>query len=230
VREVRLGDLCSIRSGGTPSRSIQSYYGGQIPWAKISDIEACNGEIFETEESITETGLAAIRGRIFPQGTLLFAIYGSIGKMAFCGRAIATNQAILGIEVPSESAIEPRYLYRYLESCRDVLINDGIGITQKNLSAGYIRDLKIPLPPLPEQRRIAGILDQADALRRLRRQSLSRLSDLGQAIFFEMFGSEDRFVELKEIVKVSSGDGLTAKAQNGGRFPVFGGNGINRVA
>jgi type I restriction enzyme S subunit len=58
----------------------------------------------------------------------------------------------------------------------------------KGITLGVLRGLKIPLPPLPEQRRIAGILDQADALRRLRRQSLSRLSDLGQAIFYEMFG------------------------------------------
>lgn len=187
MRMARLGDMCAIRSGGTPSRSIQSYYGGTIPWAKISDIEASDGEIFQTEENITDSGLAAIRGRLFPKGTLLFSIYGSIGKMAFCGRSVATNQAILGIETLSKSEVEPRYLYRYLEACRDTLINDGIGVTQKNLSAGYVRDLKIPLPPLPEQRRIAGILDQADALRRKRAEALSRLSALGQAIFFEMF-------------------------------------------
>ena len=58
----------------------------------------------------------------------------------------------------------------------------------KTLNKASLRLIKIPLPPLPEQRRIAGILDQADALRHQRRQSLSRLADLGQAIFYEMFG------------------------------------------
>lgn len=59
---------------------------------------------------------------------------------------------------------------------------------QRRVPKQFLEQLRIPKPPLPEQRRIAVILDQADALRRLRRQSLSRLSDLGQAIFFEMFG------------------------------------------
>jgi len=187
VRTARLGEVCVIRSGGTPSRSRSDYYGGSVPWAKIADIESSDGQLYSTEETITEAGLAAIRGRLFPTGTLLFAIYGSIGKMAFCGRPVATNQAILGIEIPSDETINSRYLYRYLESLRSKLLNDGVGVTQKNLSAAYVRDIAVPLPSLSEQRRIAAILDQADALRRLRRQSLSRLSDVGQAIFFEMF-------------------------------------------
>ena len=59
---------------------------------------------------------------------------------------------------------------------------------QRRVPKQFLEQLPIAKPPLPEQRRIAAILDQAFALRRLRRQSLSRLSDLGQAIFFEMFG------------------------------------------
>ncbi|MCA3301211.1 MAG: restriction endonuclease subunit S [Roseomonas sp.] len=183
-----LGDLCAIRSGGTPSRSNSEFYGGEIPWAKISDIEASNGVLIETEETITPKGLAAIRGRTFRPGTLLFAIYGSIGKMAFAGQELSTNQAILGIENSAPNELCARYLYRYLESRRDALLSDGSGIAQKNLSAGYIRDLKIPLPQLAEQKRIAAILDHADELRRKRNQALDRLNQLGQAIFYEMFG------------------------------------------
>lgn len=185
---VKLGELCAIRSGGTPSRNNSAFYGGQIPWAKISDIETSDGVVCQTEETITNQGLAAIRGRIFPRGTLLFAIYGSIGKMAFAGQELSTNQAILGIENLRPDALCERYLFRYLESRRDALLSDGAGIAQKNLSAGYVRDIEIPLPPLGEQKRIAAILDQADELRRKRQHALDRLNQLGQAIFIEMFG------------------------------------------
>lgn len=86
----------------------------------------------------------------------------------------------------------------YPDYLRHVLISDpfhvqfmatvaGVGGSLLRARPEAVKLIKIPLPPLPEQRRIAGILDQADALRRLRRQSLSRLSDLGQAIFHEMF-------------------------------------------
>jgi type I restriction enzyme S subunit len=204
---VKLGELCAIRSGGTPSRNNSAFYGGQIPWAKISDIETSDGVVCQTEETITNQGLAAIRGRIFPRGTLLFAIYGSIGKMAFAGQELSTNQAILGIENLRPDALCERYLFRYLESRRDALLSDGAGIAQKNLSAGYVRDIEIPLPPLEEQKRIAAILDQADELRRKRQHALDRLNQLGQTIFTEMFGDGFSFnrAALKSLGKVSTG-------------------------
>lgn len=212
MKHVALGDLCAIRSGGTPSRSNPEYYGGAVPWAKISDIEASDGLLTETEESITDDGLAAIRGRIFKPGTLLFAIYGSIGKMAFAGRWLTANQAILGIENLHPTVLSGRYLFRYLESRRNAFLNDGAGIAQKNLSAAYMRELQIPLPSLEEQRRIARILDQADTLRGLRARALDKLTTLGQAVFHEMFGNlrtndmswvED--VPLGELAEVVSG-------------------------
>lgn len=188
MRSAKLGELCEIRSGGTPSRKNADFYGGAIPWAKISDIEASEGLLTTTDETITEDGLAAIRGRLFTEGTLLFAIYGSIGKMAFAGRKLSTNQAILGILNQSPTDLFDRYLFRYLEARRDDLLRDGAGIAQKNLSAAYVRNLTIPLPPLEEQKRIAEILDQADALGRFRARALDKLNTLGQAIFYEMFG------------------------------------------
>ncbi|MGC6751728.1 restriction endonuclease subunit S, partial [Escherichia coli] len=86
--------------------------------------------------------------------------------------------------------VDPNYLYHILGSAPLLaqFTKRATGTTVKNLNTQIVAETEIPLPPLPEQRRIAAILDQADELRRLRRQSLSRLSDLGQAIFFEMFG------------------------------------------
>lgn len=90
----------------------------------------------------------------------------------------------------ASDTVDPRYLYHWFASGRvqaDVRKCARKTTNISNLSLEQCLALQIPLPPLPEQRRIAGILDQADALRRLRRQSLSRLTDLGQAIFHEMF-------------------------------------------
>jgi len=93
--------------------------------------------------------------------------------------------------VRSRENADNRYLFHFLrqdwvryEGGRRMTGSGG----QRRVPKGFLEELQIPLPPLPEQRRIAGILDQADALRRLRHLSLSRLSDLGQAIFYEMFG------------------------------------------
>jgi type I restriction enzyme S subunit len=188
MQTARLDALCDIRSGGTPPRGNPDNYGGTIPWVKISDIEAANGNLLATEETITDHGLKSIRGRIFPAGTLLFAIYGSVGKSAFAQREVTTNQAILGIQILDKDVLHPRYLYRWLQSQQIVFENEAQGIAQKNLSAGYVRSLEIPLPPLEEQKRIAAILDQADEIRRKRQHAIDRLNQLGQAIFHEMFG------------------------------------------
>jgi type I restriction enzyme S subunit len=66
----------------------------------------------------------------------------------------------------------------------------GVGGAQPNINQGLVKDLRVPLPPLPEQRRIAAILDQADALRSKRREALAQLDSLTQSIFIEMFGGE----------------------------------------
>lgn len=107
------------------------------------------------------------------------------------------------------------------------------GSTRAKLTKAQAKRIEIPLPPLEEQKRIAGILDQAAELCRLRTHALDKLSTLGQAIFHEMFGSVHsnphgfERVLLGDLIKVSSGQGLTAKDMISGNFPVYGGNGIN---
>jgi type I restriction enzyme, S subunit len=205
-----LDQLCEINSGGTPSRANPEFFGGNIPWAKISDIEASNGSLTKTEETITEEGLKAIRNRLFPRGTLLLAIYGSVGKVAFAETSVAANQAILGIRIKDDRQLHGRYLLRYLETQKQKFEADAAGIAQKNLSAAYVRALPIPLPPLAEQKRIAAILDQADNLRRLRQRAIDRLNELGQAIFYEMFGITDlaksdwRIKSLEAVVRADT--------------------------
>jgi type I restriction enzyme S subunit len=186
---VKLGDLCKMSSGGTPSRSNLSFYNGAIPWAKISDIENAEGGIIQfTEEHITSEGLASINNRIFVKGTLLLAMYGSVGKVAFAGMEMSTNQAILGIKVKDENKLSYSYLKYWFQTIKEQLLNRAVGGTLQNISLGIVKDLLIPLPPLATQKRIAEILDAADALRRKNQELLKKYDELAQAIFIDMFG------------------------------------------
>lgn len=188
---MRLADLCEIRSGGTPLRSNPEFFGGDIPWAKIGDMETSDGVLTHTEEHISESGLRAIRGNLIPPGTLLLAIYGSVGKIAVTGVPLVTNQAILSLRIrpDAESKVENRYLYWWLATLQARLNEMARGVTQSNLTGEQVKGLVLPkLPPLAEQRRIADLLDQADALRRKRRAALGLLDELLRSTFVEMFG------------------------------------------
>jgi type I restriction enzyme S subunit len=186
---VKLEKLCKMNSGGTPSRNNKSYYSGNIPWAKISDIEAAEGGIvYTTEEHITSEGLSAINNRLFEKETLLLAMYGSVGKVAFTGVDMSTNQAILGIRIIDETVLNYSYLKYWFQTIKSKLLNRAVGGTLQNISLGIVKDLEIPLPPLATQKRIAEILDAADALRRKDQELLKKYDELAQAIFIDMFG------------------------------------------
>ena len=203
-KKVKLSELCNMNSGGTPSRAIKEYYIGDIPWAKISDIEnAQSGIIKNTEEHISKAGLDSINNRIFPKGTLLLAMYGSVGKAAFTGIEMSTNQAILGIRIKDENTLDYSFLKYWFQTIKTQLLNRAVGGTLQNISLGIVKDLEIPLPPLSIQKRIAEILDAADALRRKDQELLRKYDELAQAIFIDMFGDPVKNEKGWEVKKLS---------------------------
>lgn len=185
-KTVALGDVCDVTAGGTPSRSSAECFGGSIPWVKIGDM--LQGTITETEESITRSGLKGSAAKLLPRGTVLISIFATIGRTAVLGVEAATNQAIAGITPRDPSILTPAYLRRYLDSVVSTLERRARGVAQVNINSGILRGLPVPVPPLPEQRRIAEILDKADALRAKRRAALAQLDTLTQSIFLDMFG------------------------------------------
>ncbi len=192
IHKEKLDSLCHINSGGTPSRGVAEYYGGKIPWAKIGDIEKSNGVIYSTEEYITEAGLESIGNKIFPKDTLLFAMYGSVGKVAFCGIELSTNQAILGIRLKQEAKekLDLEYLKYWFQFNLFFFKNRAVGGILKNLSATIVRDFDIPLLSITDQRRIAKILSKCEDLIQKRKESIDVLDDLLRSTFLEMFGDE----------------------------------------
>ncbi len=147
----KLGEICETTSGGTPNRKNDAYYGGSIPWVKSGELG--RGVIYETEEYITEEAIKESSAKIFPKGTLLIALYGAtIGKLGFLGVPAATNQAVCGIF--ENEKIDLQFLSYYLFHKRNDLIAQGTGGAQPNISQTILKNLPIPLPPLPTQRAI----------------------------------------------------------------------------
>lgn len=157
---VSLGEIVATSSGGTPSRKEKGNFGGGIPWLKIGDLN--DGVVVRAEETLSEVGLANSSARLLPAGTLLVAMYGSIGKLGVLGMEAATNQAICALETDSESL--RNYLYWYLRYRRPELQAAGFGGTQANISQTYLRGLLVPIPPEKEQDRIVEAIEEISAL------------------------------------------------------------------
>ena len=212
MEKVKLKDICSMQSGGTPSRSKSEFYTGNIPWAKISDLEKSNdGYIYETEEHITDEALKSINNRFFKVGTLLLAMYGSVGKTAISKIDLSTNQAILGINIVDEKKVDIKYLRYWFTTIKEQLLNRAVGAALANISLGIVKELEIPLPNLATQQRIAAILDQADAIIQNNRAIVQKYDALTQSLFLDMFGDPVKNekgwekIKLGDLSQISSG-------------------------
>jgi type I restriction enzyme S subunit len=188
-KNASLGELCSVRAGGTPSRSKLEYWDGETPWVKISDM--LQGTITATEERITRLGLENSAAKLLPVGTLLLSIFATIGRTAVLGIEAATNQAIVGLSVRDRSRLDLIFLRRFLELKTAELEGRARGVAQANINGAILKSLQIPLPPLAEQRRIAKVLDRAEALRAKRRTALAQLDSFPHSLFLDLFGDPD---------------------------------------
>ena len=153
----RIQDIATTATGGTPSRSISEYFGGNIPWVKSGELG--DGHVFETEESLSELGLNSSNAKLFPKGTLCIALYGAtVGKLGILEMDAATNQAVCGLFLPDE--VHRDFVFHYLASIRRHLIEEGKGGAQSNISNGLVRQTWIPIAPLNEQRRIVAKIEE----------------------------------------------------------------------
>ncbi len=163
---TNINKVCITKSGGTPSRKNSEYFGGTIPWIKSGELN--DSIITSCEESITKLGLEQSNASLYPKNTILMAMYGAtIGKLAILGFSASTNQAICALS-HNEKILIDMYLFLFLKSIRNDLIGIGFGGAQKNISQEKIKNILIPIPPLPEQRRIVSkiesIFDKIDAI------------------------------------------------------------------
>jgi type I restriction enzyme S subunit len=157
----RLGDLAEMGSGGTPLSSVAAYYDGEIPWVSISDMTKGGKTIGSTERNLTALGFSNSSAQMFPSGTILYAMYASIGECSIAGVPLCTSQAILGIR--TNENLRPDFLYYYLTSLKAKVKTLGQQGTQANLNKAIVQDFVLGLPTTDEQTAIAAVLSDMAA-------------------------------------------------------------------
>lgn len=157
----RIEEIADTSSGGTPSRTRQDFFQGTIRWFTTTELQDCS--LYDSIEHISNEALNNSSAKIFPAGTILMAMYGAtIGRLGILKNQAATNQACCAIFCGKK--LLANFAYYYLYHLRPSIIEKGCGAGQPNISQDIVRSLLIALPPLPEQRRIAGVLSDVDEL------------------------------------------------------------------
>ncbi len=187
---VRLGDVCEIVSGATPSTSVSEYWDGEHYWATPKDLSDLRETYIEkTSRRITKRGLDSCAAAVLPINSVLFSSRAPIGLVAINRVPMATNQGFKSF-VPRHSVLDSKFLFHLLKYSRPRIEAMGVGATFKEVSKSIVEKIQIPLPPLAEQQRIAALLDTADNLLRLRETAIEKLDQLAESVFIEMFGND----------------------------------------
>lgn len=157
--EIRtLGEMTTVTAGGTPTRNIEAYWNGLIPWVKTGEL--LDNDISGADECITEEGLRSSSAKLFPRDTILIALYGQGQTRGRTGRLLieaATNQACCAI-LPSP-VLRPRYTQYWLRSLYYEMREQSHGGAQPNWNGKMIKSIEVALPPMCEQERIVAYLD-----------------------------------------------------------------------
>lgn len=203
MKTVYLESVCEINIGKTPSRSEPRYWGEGQPWLSIADMNQ-GSKIQTTKEQITDIAVIETGIKQVKSGTVLYSFKLSIGKIGIAKKDLYTNEAIAALPIKNLNELDSKYLIYALGQMKFGETSDraAMGMT---LNKKKLAKLKIPLPPLPEQKRIAAILDKADELRQKRRQAIAKLDELLQATFLDMFGdpvTNPKGWEVKKITQM----------------------------
>ena len=158
-KTVKLGDICDLVGGGTPSKKNKNYYDGEIAWATVRDMHS--DLVKKTEFHITELGLKNSSSNIIPKGNVIIASRVGLGKVCLLTQDTAINQDLRGVIPKKENTIDSRYLFYWFKSISKTIINAGRGATVHGVTLPFLKSLKLPLPPLAEQQRIVAKLDSA---------------------------------------------------------------------
>ncbi len=212
--------VAQVVTGNTPPKSDDANYGNDVPWVKPPELGSTE-PIVATSEMLSAQG--AERARVLPKDAVLVSCIGSIGRVGIAGVPLATNQQINA--VVCGPALLPRfamYWFMYSANALSAAANNAV---VPILNKGNFEKMPIPIWPLGEQSRIVELLDEADRLRRLRRDADAKASRIMPTLFERTFGKpfqDGRWpvLPLGELLSTMRNGTTADQNANGKGYPV----------
>jgi type I restriction enzyme S subunit len=233
-----LGELCEIELGKTPARANASYWDEKCEtgnvWLSIADLlKAESNIIFDSKEYVSDKGAAICK--LVPKGTLLVSFKLTLGRLAFAGRDLFTNEAIAALTIFNESEISKEFLFYCLTFFDWVkAAENDVKLKGMTLSKAKLKVMPVSFPPLSDQQRIVALLDEAFAGLATAKANAERNLQNARALFeshlqsvFSQRGEGWVEATLGEVCEMYQPKTIGLKdLVSDGQYPVFGANGI----
>lgn len=185
---MKLGDICSFQSGGTPSRSNSKYFNGTIPW--ITTVPLTGGIIDENSavEFISDDAIKQRAAKIVKPYSIMVGTRVGVGKVAINSVAMSTSQDVVSLIDIDETEWDKMFLVKFIQAKNNFLNSQARGATIKGIKIEVLAELELPDIDLPTQRWIANTLDKVSEGITLGKKMLDELDLMVKAKFVEMFG------------------------------------------
>lgn len=204
VEKRKIAEIASIlKTGKTPPSKEEKYYGGEILWFTPGDLNGVK-LLKESQRTISTEAVTDKKATIFPKNTLIISCIGDIGKIGIATEQCSSNQQLTGIY--PKDILDVHYLYYWFYSNKEKISSVANNAVVPILNNKQLGNIDIVYPPLPEQQRIAAMLDAADAYRQKTKALIAKYDELAQSIFLDMFGDpvkNEKGWEVKPIEEVS---------------------------
>ncbi len=190
---VRIRDVGIIIGGSTPSREVESYWNGSIPWLTPTEITNLRSKyIYSTIDCISARGFSESGLRIVPKDSLVITTRASIGYCALAGTEMTTNQGFKSL-IPNDR-VDPSYLLHLGRTLGPEMTRRASGTTFLEISGKEFGRIEVRVPPMTQQRRIAEILDCVDEVIAAHERELEKLKMLRDGVADDLLTGRVRTV------------------------------------
>ena len=222
-KECKISDIGTVVGGATPSTKNKKNYENDIPWITPKDLSTFYGRYIKCgERNITKEGFDSCSTRLLPKNSVLFSSRAPIGYVAIAENEMCTNQGFKSV-IPNKN-IDSLFLYYLLKFNKDKIESMGSGTTFKEISGNTMKNIKVCIPDIKGQKKIAEILGNIDDKIEKNREINNNLEQQTQAIFDSMFPNITNGENtIGDTITPKRGKGLLSKNAVFGNVPVVAG-------
>ncbi len=183
---IELGKIIKLIGGGTPSKMIEEYWKGTIPWASVKDLKS--DILKSTIDHITEEAVKNSATNIIPAGSLIIATRMAVGKAVICEQDTAINQDLKAVKIIGDANV--KFLQHFFKSKETYFDSISSGATVKGIKIEHITKLKVPIPPIKLQNQFAERVKAIEEQKNIAQASALKSEELFNSLLQKAFNGE----------------------------------------